>query len=81
LPQPLVLPAYEYTLKCSHWFNVLQARGVISQTERAAYIQRIRDLAKACAQTYLESRAQRNFPMLNDDDRKVFLASSEVGHA
>jgi glycyl-tRNA synthetase alpha chain len=81
LPEPLVLPAYEYTLKCSHWFNVLQARGVVSQTERAAYIGRIRDLARSCAQTYLQSRTARGFPMLGDDDRKLFLSTNEVGHA
>jgi len=73
-PGPLVLPAYEYTLKCSHWFNVLQARGVVSQTERAAYIARIRDLARACATGYLQSREARGFPMLTGPDREHFVA-------
>ena len=77
-PGPLVLPAYEHTLKCSHWFNVLQARGVVSQTERAAYIARIRDLAKGCAETYLASRASRGFPMLTGADRALFVEGSHA---
>lgn len=51
-----VTPAYDLCLKCSHTFNVLDARGAISVTERMEYILRIRKLAKACAQAYLESR-------------------------
>jgi glycyl-tRNA synthetase alpha chain len=81
LTTPLVLPAYEHVLKCSHAFNVLQARGVVSQTERAGYIGRIRELARACAESYLASRAARGFPMLSDADRALFLKSTEVGHA
>jgi glycyl-tRNA synthetase alpha chain len=73
-PHPLVLPAYEHTLKCSHTFNVLQARGVISQTERAAYIARIRDLARGCAETYLQTRQNKGFPMLVGADRAHFVA-------
>jgi len=53
---PLILPAYEATLKCSHVFNVLDARGAFSVTERAAHIQRIRRLACRCAEAYLERR-------------------------
>jgi glycyl-tRNA synthetase alpha chain len=78
-PGPLVLPAYEQVLRCSHTFNVLQARGVISQTERAGYIGRIRELARACAETYLKSREARGFPMLSPDDRKLF--APETSHA
>ena len=52
----LALPAYEQTIKASHVFNLLDARGVISVTERAAYIGRVRDLAKACAAAWLKSR-------------------------
>jgi glycyl-tRNA synthetase alpha chain len=73
-PHPLVLPAYEHTLKCSHTFNVLQARGVISQTERAAYIARIRELARGCAETYLQTRQNKGFPMLVGADRRHFVA-------
>jgi len=50
----LLLPAYEYMLKSSHMFNMLDARGVISVTERASYIGRVRDLAKACAKVYMK---------------------------
>jgi len=59
-----VLPAYEMVLKCSHAFNLLDARGAISVTERAAYIGRVRNLARAIAQAYYESREKLGFPML-----------------
>ncbi|HRP29922.1 MAG TPA: glycine--tRNA ligase subunit alpha, partial [Burkholderiaceae bacterium] len=59
----LALPAYEQLLKAAHTFNLLDARGAISVTERAAYIGRIRVLARAVAQSYLESRARLGFPM------------------
>jgi len=54
LQRKLVYPAYDELLKCSHTFNLLDARGVISVTERAAYIGRIRNLARACASVYME---------------------------
>ncbi len=54
LKDKLLLPAYEYMLKSSHIFNMLDARGAISVTERASYIGRVRDLAKACAKIYVE---------------------------
>jgi len=59
-----VLPAYEMVMKCSHTFNLLDARGAISVTERAAYIGRVRALARAIAQAYYESRERLGFPML-----------------
>lgn len=59
----LALPAYEQVLKAAHTFNLLDARGAISVTERAAYIGRIRNLARNVAQSYLESRARLGFPM------------------
>ncbi|HEX5476436.1 MAG TPA: glycine--tRNA ligase subunit alpha [Burkholderiales bacterium] len=58
-----VLPAYEMVLRCSHAFNLLDARGAISVTERAAYIGRVRALARAIAQAYYDSREQLGFPM------------------
>jgi glycyl-tRNA synthetase alpha chain len=58
-----VLPAYEMVLKCSHAFNLLDARGAISVTERAAYIGRVRVLARLVAQAYYESRERLGFPM------------------
>ena len=59
----LALPAYEQLLKAAHSFNLLDARGAISVTERAGYIGRIRNLARAVAQSYLESRERLGFPM------------------
>jgi glycyl-tRNA synthetase alpha chain len=59
-----VLPAYEMVMKCSHAFNLLDARGAISVTERAAYIGRVRALARAIAQAYYESRERLGFPMV-----------------
>jgi glycyl-tRNA synthetase alpha chain len=61
--QALALPAYEQVLKAAHSFNLLDARGAISVTERAAYIARIRNMARSVAQSYLESRARLGFPM------------------
>jgi glycyl-tRNA synthetase alpha chain len=58
------LPAYEMVMKCSHTFNLLDARGAISVTERAAYIGRVRNLARAIAQSYYESRERLGFPLL-----------------
>ena len=60
----LPLPGYEMVLKCSHTFNLLDARGAISVTERAAYIGRVRNLARLVAQAYYESREKLGFPML-----------------
>ncbi|MBI5013909.1 MAG: glycine--tRNA ligase subunit alpha [Deltaproteobacteria bacterium] len=60
----LVLPAYDYTLKCSHAFNLLDARGVISVTERARFIGRVRDLARKVAAAYVAQRAEMGHPLL-----------------
>ena len=60
----LPLPAYEYTLKASHTFNLLDARKAISVTERQRYILRVRTLARAVAKAYLESREALGFPGL-----------------
>jgi glycyl-tRNA synthetase alpha chain len=57
------LPAYEMVLKCSHAFNLLDARGAISVTERAAYIGRVRTLSRLIAQSYYDSREQLGFPL------------------
>ena len=61
--EKLALPAYEQTLKAAHTFNLLDARGAISVTERAAYIGKIRHIARAVAACYLESRAALGFPL------------------
>jgi glycyl-tRNA synthetase alpha chain len=60
-----VLPGYEMVMKASHTFNLLDARGAISVTERAAYIGRVRALSRAVAQAYYESREKLGFPMVH----------------
>ena len=60
----LPLPSYEQIMKCSHAFNLLDARGAISVTERATYIGRVRALARLVAKAYYESREELGFPML-----------------
>ncbi|MGD8687298.1 MAG: glycine--tRNA ligase subunit alpha, partial [Syntrophobacterales bacterium] len=61
----LVLPTYDYCLKCSHTFNLLDARGAISVAERTNYIGRVRNLARLAAQGYLEQRKEMGYPLLN----------------
>jgi glycyl-tRNA synthetase alpha chain len=63
MEQSLALPAYEQVLKAAHTFNLLDARGAISVTERAAYMGRIRSLARAVAASYVDSRARLGFPL------------------
>ena len=63
MEQQLALPAYEQVLKAAHSFNLLDARGAISVTERAAYIARIRNLARAVARSYYDSRERLGFPL------------------
>jgi len=60
----LVLPAYDCCLKCSHTFNLLEARGAISVTERMGFILRVRDLARRCAEVYLKQREEMGYPLL-----------------
>ncbi|MBS15133.1 MAG: glycine--tRNA ligase subunit alpha [Gammaproteobacteria bacterium] len=69
----LPLPAYEYVMKASHAFNLLDARGAISVTERQRFILRVRALARAVAQSYFDSRAQLGFPLAIDSDRQRVL--------
>ncbi|MGK7929368.1 MAG: glycine--tRNA ligase subunit alpha [Spirulina sp.] len=63
----LVLPSHDYVLKCSHSFNLLDARGVISVTERTNYIARIRNLARQVAHLYLQQRETLGFPLLEEN--------------
>ena len=60
----LVLPAYDYVLKCSHTFNLLDARGAIGVAQRTTYITRVRNLARATARAYLKQREAMGFPLL-----------------
>jgi glycyl-tRNA synthetase alpha chain len=69
----LVLPAYECALKCSHSFNVLDARGAVSVTERVGLMKRVRDLAVGCAKAYVESREQQGFPLLKGEAREAIV--------
>ncbi len=71
LEAKLPLPGYEMILKAGHTFNLLDARGAISVTERAAYIGRIRNLSRAVATAYVESREALGFPMLPPEQRKA----------
>ncbi len=59
-----VHPAYDYVLKCSHTFNLLDARGAISVSERTAFIGRVRKLARMCAEEYLKQREKLGYPLL-----------------
>ena len=59
-----VLPAYDYVLKCSHAFNLLDAAGAISLSERTEYIARVRNMARMCAKEWLKKRKELGFPML-----------------
>ncbi|MEK7241332.1 MAG: glycine--tRNA ligase subunit alpha [Planctomycetota bacterium] len=63
LEKELVLPAYDYVLKCSHTFNILDARKAIGVTQRVRYIERVRNLARACAEGYLKLRENLGWPM------------------
>lgn len=67
MAKELVLPAFEHVLKCSHTFNLLDARGVISVTERTRYIGKIRNMARQVAQLYLKQREALGFPLLESD--------------
>jgi glycyl-tRNA synthetase alpha chain len=64
IAQKLVLPAYDYCLKCSHTFNLLDARGAISVAERNRLIGQVRTLARLCAEAYLKQREEMGFPLL-----------------
>ena len=65
--QGLVQPAFEYCLKCSHIFNLLDARGALSVVERTRYIGRVRHLARRCAEAYLKQREEMGFPLLKSE--------------
>jgi glycyl-tRNA synthetase alpha chain len=77
----IVLPAYECALKCSHLFNVLDARGAISVTERVGLMKRVRDLAIGCAAAYLESRERLGFPLLPEKPEGAGEAAGTEGVA
>ncbi len=70
IEKQLPLPAYEYCLKSSHTFNLLDARGAIGVAERASYIARVRTLANLCATSYLQTRENLGFPLLKNNPWK-----------
>ncbi|MDK2902107.1 MAG: glycyl-tRNA synthetase alpha chain [Clostridiales bacterium] len=63
----LLLPAYDYVLKCSHTFNLLDAKGAISVSERASYIGRVRNMARRCARLYIKQREDMGYPLLKKE--------------
>jgi glycyl-tRNA synthetase alpha chain len=67
----LVIPAYEATLACSHQFNVLDARGAVSATDRVGLIRRVRDLACACARAYVATRGGSTVPATEPEPAAV----------
>jgi len=74
----LPLPAYEFVMKASHAFNLLDARHAISVTERQQYILRVRALSRAVAEAYLDSRRRLGFPLADADIKKQYL--EEASH-
>lgn len=60
----LVIPAYDFVLKCSHTFNLLDARGAISVTERVRFIARVRELARRCAEAWVAQREEQGWPLM-----------------
>jgi glycyl-tRNA synthetase alpha chain len=77
----LVMPAYDFVLKCSHIFNVLDAAGAISVTERASYILRVRKIARKVAAKYVEKREEMGFPLLRDAGIRKKMGLPPLGKA
>lgn len=77
----LVQPAYDYALKCSHTFNLLDARGAISVTERQSFIGRVRAMARMCAEAYVAQREKLGFPMLKDENLRTQLGLAPLAQA
>ncbi|MBS4750919.1 glycine--tRNA ligase subunit alpha [Carnobacteriaceae bacterium zg-ZUI78] len=69
----LVHPAYDYILKCSHTFNLMDARGIISVTDRAGYLARIRNMAREVAKAFVQARRDLGFPLLSREEARKLL--------
>ena len=92
LAHRLVIPAHDYVLRCSHTFNLLDARGAIGVTERAHFFARMRDLARQVSIAYVEQREREEYPWLEDEDQglgcrdqataeaRVYLVTCLPGH-
>ncbi|KRM18985.1 glycyl-tRNA synthetase subunit alpha [Ligilactobacillus hayakitensis DSM 18933 = JCM 14209] len=77
LANGLVHPAYDYILKCSHTFNLLDARGAVSVTERAGYLSRIRNMAKSVAKVFVQERKKLGFPLIKDEELRAKLLKED----
>ena len=77
LAHRLVIPAHDYVLRCSHTFNLLDARGAIGVTERADFFARMRDLARQVSIAYVEQREREEYPWLEETSRQVDKETSE----
>ena len=75
MARELPAPALDFVLKCSHTFNLLEARGVISVTERTATIARIRHLARQVADAWLAERRALGYPLLGEEQRQAWYAA------
>lgn len=73
LERGLIFPGYDFCMKCAHTFNVLDARGAISVTERQSYILRVRKMARMAATAHVEKRREMSFPLLRDPARREAL--------
>jgi glycyl-tRNA synthetase alpha chain len=71
LDRKIVLAAYDYCLKCSHTFNLLEARGAISVTERTGFIARVRNITKMCAEAYIKQREEMGFPLCKSREEQA----------
>ncbi|HIZ77385.1 MAG TPA: glycine--tRNA ligase subunit alpha [Firmicutes bacterium] len=74
----LVLPAYDYILKCSHTFNLLDARNAISVAERQHYIARVRQLARMAAEGYVAQREKLGYPLIKDPEKRKAMGLGEA---
>ena len=79
LEQDLILPAYDYLLKCSHTFNVLDTRGAIGVTERQAFFGRMRDVARRISSAYIDERQRLEFPWLDEGQAAVIGEAAQDG--
>ena len=79
LKKDLVGPGYDYVIKCSHAFNMLEARGAISVTERTGYIARVRRLSRLSAQAFLRQRERLGYPLIADEaERERLIEAAKV---
>jgi glycyl-tRNA synthetase len=77
---PLVIPAHDYVLRCSHTFNLLDARGAIGVTERASYFAKMRDLSRQVAAAYVEQRQREEYPFLGQiSNLKSQISNAHIG--